>query len=87
MILALPNHFVETLEAAVQGVGIVIGRQLISDAIQGELPLGNAIAIPANQRAEIGAVGQITVQIVVAQHDIADMAITVGAFNETMMPP
>ena len=39
----LPNLLVETLESAMEGVGAIIGRQRISDALQLKGGLGDAI--------------------------------------------
>src|SRR5690348_14567026 len=49
----LPNNFVESLEAAVEMIRAVVYRQLISLAIQSELPLRNPVGKSPNGAAEI----------------------------------
>ena len=65
------------IEAAVQSIRTVVRREVIIYAIQGELSPGDAIAIPANQRAEVWAVGPITVEIVVTQDNVPETPILV----------
>ena len=45
------------------------------------MPFGNAVAVTADQRAEIRAVSQITIQCIVAQHDVAEIAVFVRYFE------
>src|SRR5262249_42069248 len=43
-----PDHFVETLRAAVQGVDAVVGGERVGFAVEREFSFGDAIAVAAN---------------------------------------
>ena len=50
----LPDALVEADITAVQGVGPVIGGELVRLAIERELALGNAVTVAPNQRPKVG---------------------------------
>ena len=52
--LRLPNSFIKAFHAAVQGIRVIVGGQRVRHAVQSEMALGDAIAVAADQRAEIG---------------------------------
>jgi hypothetical protein len=49
----LPDALVEAFQPAVQGVGIVVGGEGVFLTLQGELALGDAVAVTAYQAAEV----------------------------------
>ncbi|RMR10450.1 hypothetical protein ALP91_101155 [Pseudomonas savastanoi pv. glycinea] len=71
----LPESFVKTLSAAVQGIGLVVERDLVGLAIQAELAACQAVAESADGRAEINrAVVLVALNIVEAQDDVLDLS-------------
>src|SRR5690348_5344109 len=73
-----PNALVESLEAAMEMIHAVVGGERVLGAVQRELARADAVAIPANKRAEVGAVAHVAGEIVVAKRDIHQLAILVG---------
>ncbi|MPN01788.1 hypothetical protein SDC9_149000 [bioreactor metagenome] len=61
-----------------EGVRAVVHRQSVGLAIQGELAFGDAVAVAADHRPEIRSLLQVTIQVVVAQHDIAEFSVAIG---------
>lgn len=72
-----PVAFVEPVEPAVQGVGAVIGTDLILATIKREAPTRNAVGDPSDRRAEILRAVQIFVQRGMAERDIGKPAFPV----------
>src|SRR5882762_8620563 len=69
-ILGGPDSLVEALETAVQGVvGIVFGH-VAGDTVERKLAVGDTVRVSADESAEERFVGQIAVELVVAQDDI-----------------
>src|SRR3712207_9465017 len=64
-----PHHLVEALETAVQVVHAVVRRQGVWLAIECEPAPGDAVAIAADQRAEIRGLLQVARQRVVARSE------------------
>ncbi len=73
----LPDDFVEPFESAVQRVGAVVGGERVGFALKGEPALGDAIAVPADQGAEIGGGLGIGGDAVAAFDDIDHLAVAV----------
>ena len=65
-----------------QGVGAVIDRQGVFLAVERELALGNPVAVAPDHGAEVRAVLDVIGQIVVAEHDIPELAVAVRHFQE-----
>ena len=64
-----------------QAVGPVIHCQSIGCAIEREMSARDAIRIAADDRAEVRRIGYVAGEIVVAEHDVGDMSVTVGSFE------
>ena len=78
----LPDALVEALGAAVQGVGAVVGGELIVFVIERKPALGNAVAVAANQRAEVGISlserrALIAAYVLKTQHHVAQLPVSV----------
>jgi len=75
-----PHHLVEADVAAVQVVRPVVGRELVGLAVERELPLGDPVAVAADDRAEEGRrrIADVAVQRVEAEHDVADLSAAIG---------
>ena len=77
--LGLPHLGVEALGAAVQGVGLVILRNLVALAVEAETTVGDAVAEAADGGAkEYRGVVEITLDIIEAQHHVFAVALAVG---------
>jgi len=64
----------------VQVVAAAAGVERVLLAVEGELALGDAVGVPADDRAEVG-VGlavEVWLQRAVAQHDVGHLAVAVG---------
>lgn len=68
--LDVPDPVVEAEGAAVQGVLPVVDGELVLLAVQGETALGDAVAVPPDQGAEVRAAGDVVVEVVEAQRDV-----------------
>ena len=79
--LRIPNHLVKALDPAVQRIRPVVDRQRVGFAFERELASGDSIPVPADQTAEVRTALQITVERVVAEHDIAELAVFVRNFQ------
>ena len=67
--------------ATVKAVGTIVDWQLVAFSVQGELPLGNTVAIASDERSEVTALGTIlliVLDVVVSQADILQVAVLVG---------
>ena len=74
----LPHGLVKTLDAAVQVVGAVVGRQPILDPVQLERRLGDSVGVPAGDRSEEGMPGEVVSQSVEAEGHVFEVAVAVG---------
>ena len=72
-----PKALVEALVAAVQGVPAVVGGELVLLAVEGEARLADAVGIAAHHLAGEEVVLEIAVQIVEAEHHVAQLALGV----------
>src|SRR6266850_1046112 len=80
-IFGRPQTFVESLQSAVQCVVAVVLRDVVSNAIQNEFSVCDAIGVATYDGAEECFVGQVAVQLVVAQDHIVELAASVGYFE------
>lgn len=76
--LRLPELCVESLLAAVQMIGTVVDIQRIRLAVDLKTPFIDTIAESADQSAQIAAVFQIPVDVVIAQQNIRRLAVFIG---------
>src|ERR1700734_3938726 len=84
--LGLPDHVVEAVRAAVQRVLAVVQWQRIFSAVEGEAAVRDAVSIAADERAEkcvrrAVKVGDVSVEVIEAEHDVARLAIAGGGFH------
>ena len=61
-----------------QVVRAVVGGELVGAAIEREAALGDAVAHAPDNRAEVGLLGQVAVDAVEPEHDIAQLPVAVG---------
>ena len=71
----VPEVFVKTRGAAVQGIWIIVDGEAVFLAFDGEFSPGNAVAIAANNGSEVGVFALITRQLVEAKDDIVRYAV------------
>ena len=76
-----PDDLIEALDAAMQRVRAVIGRERILLAVQRELTFCDTVAIAPHERAEVWRLLQIAIQVVVPEHDISHFSVSVGNFE------
>ena len=76
--LGLPNRLVKSPQSAVQRVGGIIDGEFVGDAVERELPFGDAVAATPDQAAKIGRRREITFQVVIPEHHVAQPAPPVG---------
>ncbi len=76
--LGLPVGLVETLWSAVQVVLAVVLRQRVGRAVDGERPLADAVAVAADDGAEEWRLVEVTLEVVVAEHDVTELPCLVG---------
>ena len=72
-----PQLAVEAIGAAVQVIDAVVHVQLVGHAVQREAAIGDAVAIAANQRAEVMRLAEVGFSIVEAVADISQHAVAV----------
>ena len=72
--LGLPHDLVEPAQAAVQVVRSVVGRELVGLAVQGESPLGDAVGVPPDDRAEKGRRLEVAVEGIESERHVARAA-------------
>src|SRR5262249_5023457 len=71
----LPEMLIEADGAAVESVGAVVDGNLIGLAIERELALADAVAVAANDRAEVSlGVVEKALQRIVAENDVGHLA-------------
>ena len=75
--LGLPELFVEAVDSAMQGVRAVILGQSIFHAVEGECSVGDPVGVPPDDGAEVGGILQIPVNFVVAEDNVAQVAVLV----------
>ena len=75
--LGLPQLFVEAVDSAMQGVRTIILGQGIFHAVEGEGGVGDPVGVPPDDGAEVGGVLQIPVNFVVAEDNVAQVAVLV----------
>ena len=73
----VPDHLVEALETAVEVIGTVVLRQRVGLAVQRESASGDAVAISADDGAEVRRRPQVVRQGVVAQDDVVEAAVAI----------
>ena len=81
-LLAGPELVVEAVRAAVERVAVIVRRDLVGVAVDGELAGANAVAVAADDGAEVGlgaggCFGDVSVDRVVAEHHVGDLAVAV----------
>ncbi len=73
----LPQAAMKAIGAAMQVVDAVVQVQLMGFAVQREAAVGDAVAVAANQRAEIIRVAHVGRDVVIAEHHIGHDAVAV----------
>ena len=68
----------ETIDAAVQVVGAVVHVELVLRAVERKAGVGDAVAVTADQRAEVMRLAQVGGHVVEAAHHIGHIAVAVG---------
>ncbi len=77
-----PVLAVEAVGAAVQGIAVVVGAELVDLAIEVEAGERDAVAVASDDGAHVGlGVGEVAVERVVAEHDIRFGAVPVRRLN------
>ena len=74
----LPDALVEPDRAAVQRVGLVVERQLVGFAVEGEAAAGDAIGVAADRLAPIIRMLDVAARIVIAERHVGDVPGPVG---------
>ena len=69
-----PHQLVEALEPAVQRVDAVVGGELVGLAVERERRAADAIAVAADDGAEVRRVLHVVLDAVVAEDDVAERA-------------
>ena len=86
LLLGIPHNHVEAFVASVEGVGTVVDGHLILNAVEGELTVLDAVAIPADGGSEeaLAVVVHILVEGFMSEHDVGIVAVAVGSeeFND-----
>ena len=60
-----------------QGVGPVVDRQLVFDAVECEAALSDAIAIATDNRTKVRTTLQVGIEVVEAEHDVVKLAVAI----------
>src|ERR1700733_9782989 len=81
--LRLPDHVVESVGSAMEGVRAIVQGKRIFIPLQGKAAVRNSIGVTANKRAEVSVsraveVGHISVEIIETEHHIRRLAVAVG---------
>lgn len=79
--LRIPDLLVESFDAAVQMIGTVVGRELVLLLIDREAALRDAIAVAPGDGAEERVAGEIAVERIEAEHDVASGAAAIRRFD------
>ena len=83
----LPKHAIEAGLAAVQVVPAVVPRQVVLDAVDRELALGDAVRKAADQRADWVASGRVAREIVRPKGHIGHASARSGTSTEVIVAP
>ena len=76
--LAVPEALVEALRATVQAVGAVVAGDLARLAVDGELPLGNAVGAAAGGAPEVLRALDVRLERRAAEHHVHHLSLGVG---------
>ena len=78
----LPQNFVEahlaTVEVTGHAAGFVVGGQGCGHTVEGEAALGNAVAVAADEAAEVGRAGAVALQVVKAEDHVTGLPTAIG---------
>src|SRR5439155_23179500 len=77
-LLAAPDDLVESANAPMQRVWPIVLGEAVRRAVEGELPLGDAIGVAADDRAEVRRVLEVAGEAVEAEHDIVELSRAAG---------
>ena len=77
LLAGLPHLVLEALGAAVQVIGAVVDRQLVSLAVQAETPARYAVGEAPGTLAEARAVSYVVFGLAVAQHHVPEPSFAV----------
>ena len=77
----LPDLVLEAVRAAVQMVGAVVDRQLVSYTVEGKTPLGDTVGKAPGTLAEARSVVEIILRLAIAKHHVAEAPGLVGHVN------
>ena len=72
--LRAPHHLVEPLVAAVQVVVAIVGREVEVAAVDREAPFRDAVAVAADDGAEVARPCEVALEVVESQRDVAEAA-------------
>ena len=59
--IRFPDHFIETLQAAMQGIAIIVGRQFVFDSFKCKLGSADSVGVPAHRHSEVRVTCQVSV--------------------------
>ena len=65
----------------------VVGGERVVLAVEGELALGDAVGVPADDRAEVGVGAVNMVEGLEAEDDVGLLAVAVGDVESVTFPP
>lgn len=74
----VPDHLVEAVQPAVKVVGAVVGGECVGLAVECKLTVSNAVAVSTDNSTEVGRGTFISIERVVAQHNIGHLAVAIG---------
>ncbi len=74
----MPEAFVKADIAAVQVIGAVVGGEVVALAVEAELACRDAVAVSADERAEVGRRADVRLGILVVKIDVGEFAIAIG---------
>ena len=87
-LLRAPDAVIEAVGTAVQGLAVVVDGHVVRVAVDGEFALGNAVAVPANDRAEVRAAVILVCRCGgMAEGDVGNVAVAVRASMAWMRAP
>ncbi|GGT73035.1 hypothetical protein GCM10010272_15400 [Streptomyces lateritius] len=79
--LDVPHPLVEALVPAVQAVGTVVDGGPVRASVEGEGAAGDAVAVAADDRAEVRAARDVVLEVVEAQRHVRVAPAPVGDFQ------
>src|SRR5215470_8708658 len=80
-ILRGPQTLVEPLKTTVQSVVTIILRQVVCGSIESEFPMRDPVTVPPDQGAEESLVRQISLDAVIAKHDVFELAFAIRSLE------